>query len=195
MNQLEGIVLAAGLSTRTGKFKLIQPLGDKKLIEWSISTISSICKRTIVVGGYNYQHLKEVLEKYPDITLVYNKNYKDGMFSSVKCGVRQVNAERFFILPGDQPFVRQDTYLKLLSFEKEIVIPRYKGKKGHPVLINGSLAPEILAMPDDSSLRDFIYKKNSLCVDVDDPGVLIDVDNFTDLQYACEYLKGLEISG
>ncbi|HHF57961.1 MAG TPA: nucleotidyltransferase family protein, partial [candidate division WOR-3 bacterium] len=87
---IETIVLAAGLSERVGVFKMELPLGDKTLIERTIEGPYQVSSRIIVVGGYKIERLREILSSYEKVEVVFNKNYKRGMFSSVKEGVKYV---------------------------------------------------------------------------------------------------------
>jgi molybdenum cofactor cytidylyltransferase len=185
----EGVILAAGFSERAGQFKMTLPLGDRTILEMCIKGMISVCDRTIVVGGYNYDKIKEIVADIPDVEFCYNKNFEMGMFTSVKRGIREIKAGRFFIIPGDQPLVKPDTYRMLLAVDADIVIPRYKSKKGHPVLFQSHLIEEILAMPDEAILRDFIHSKNAVCIDLDDRGILLDVDNPADYKTVIEYFK------
>lgn len=189
MNGTEGVILAAGFSKRAGQFKMTLPIGDKTILEKCIEGMTSVCNRIIVVGGYNDDEIKEIVTDIPNIEFCHNKNYEMGMFTSVKRGIHEIKTERFFIIPGDQPLVQAETYQKMLAVDADIVIPRYKGKKGHPVLFRSHLIKEILAMPDEACLRDFIHSKNAVCIDLDDRGILLDVDNPADYKTVIEYFE------
>ncbi len=189
MSGTEGVILAAGFSERAGQFKMTLPIGDKTILEKCIEGMTSVCDRIIVVGGYNYDKIKKIVADIPNVEFCYNKNYEAGMFTSVKRGIREIKAERFFIIPGDQPLVKPETYRKLLSIDADIVIPRFNGKKGHPVLFASHHIPEILAMPDTAILRDFIHSKEATIVDVDDPGVGLDVDSPEDYEKIKVYFQ------
>ncbi|MDZ7796905.1 MAG: NTP transferase domain-containing protein [Candidatus Marinimicrobia bacterium] len=94
------------------------------------------------------------------------------------------------MLPGDQPAVSPSTFRRMMKERAEIVIPRYKGKKGHPVLFKASCIPGITAMDDTGILRDFIHQKNNVTiVDVDDPGIGMDVDTPQDLKVVVDYYR------
>lgn len=108
------------------------------------------------------------------------------MFSSVKTGLNFLQGDRFFLIPGDYPRVASSTYEEMLKIEDPIVIPAYKGKKGHPVLIDSNLADEISDDSSLNSLRDYIEKKGSTSLELVDPGILLDIDTLEDY----ENLKG-----
>ena len=112
--------------------------------------------------------------------MVFNKEFEKGMFSSVKTGISKIKTKNFFLLPGDIPFVKEEVFRELLSQKGDIIIPVFKGRKGHPVLINSSLIIEILAEPEDSNLKLFIDKKGFTTVAVLDESILFDIDTEED---------------
>ena len=73
-------------------------------------------------------------------------------------------------------------YLDGHSAEGDIVIPTYGGKRGHPVLMRGELVSEILVRPAASSLRDYIESRGYATVEVDDEGILWDLDTPEDYE-------------
>lgn len=173
---IDGVVLAAGLSSRMGKYKMTLKLRQKTIIESCIEAMYDCCSNIIVVGGYNYNIINELLKPYRKVSTVLNENYMDGMFSSVKTGLKEVKGNRFFLTPGDYPLIRKDTYEKMLKCKEDIVIPVYEGKKGHPVLINSNLINDILENDGYKSMRDFINSHNFTTVLVKDEGILMDAD-------------------
>ena len=177
---IEGIVLAAGFSSRMKKFKMEMLLDGKTLIERSVESLDKVCSRIIVVAGYKIERIREILKDYENVEVVFNKEFEKGMFSSVKTGIARIKTEKFFLLPGDIPFVGQDVFKKLLSQKGDIIIPVFKGRKGHPVLINSSLIDEILEEPEDSNLKLFINKKGLTTVAVQDKAILFDIDTEED---------------
>ncbi len=177
---VEGVILAAGLSRRTGRYKMTLPLGDKTVIERAIAGMAQVAERIYVVVGHQADRLQELLRGRPNIELVLNPDYPSGMFSSVKAGIARVHAERFFLLPGDHPLVGADVYRALLRSDGEIVIPTFRGRKGHPVLVKSYLIPEILARPQDTTLRDYFAQKGFATVEVADEGILLDIDTLDD---------------
>jgi molybdenum cofactor cytidylyltransferase len=59
------------------------------------------------------------------------------------------------------------------------VVPQYRGKHGHPVCASRDIASEILALPATAQARDVVHRHvpDTLYVDVDDAGILTDVDD------------------
>ena len=181
----DGIILAAGLSSRMGDFKPAMMLGKKTVIERAIDSMA-ICERIIVVGGHRIDRLREIIRETPRIEIVFNRRFEEGMFTSVKAGIERSSAERIFILPGDIPLVESETLRAMMGIDAEILIPKYRGRKGHPLMLKGGIAKKLLAEPDDSNLRDFTRKIGFTTIDVDDEGILLDMDSPKDY----EKLKG-----
>ena len=179
---VEGVLLAAGLSTRSGRYKMALPLGDRTVIQRSVENMYEAVGRIWVVVGWQAEQVRALLADYDKVHLVLNKDYRRGMFSSVQVGLAQTRAARVFLQPGDCAFISPEVYRQMLSVDGEIVIPTYGGRKGHPVLFQGSTVSEILALPDGAILRDYIRTKGFTPLAVEDDGVLLDVDTPEDYQ-------------
>ena len=180
MERIEGVVLAAGLSRRTGTCKMLLDMGGTTLIERCIRGMYDVCSSIIVVGGHNFENIARIIAKYQKVRMVYNPNYLEGMFSSVKEGFRHVSGDRFFFTPGDYPLVRSQTYRDMLRVEGDIVIPVFCNKKGHPILIKTQLAKELINSTKYFTLREFINDKGYTTIEVQDEGILIDIDTMGD---------------
>ncbi|ACO86542.1 nucleotidyltransferase family protein [Clostridium botulinum] len=177
---VDGIVLAAGLSSRVGRYKLALDIQGKTVIERCIESMYDICSNVIVVGGHNYNLLQDILKPYAKVKMILNENYIEGMFTSVKKGLYQVEEDKFFLIPADYPLIKKETYIKMLSTNGDIVIPTYKNIKGHPVLIKRRIINNILSGGYDS-LREFINENGFSILCIEDEGVLLDID--TDQDY------------
>lgn len=187
--KVEGIVLAAGLSTRVGTNKLILDIGGKTVIERCIYGMHDICSKIIVVGGNRIEEIENILNKYPKVELIYNSDYLDGMFSSVKKGLMNIKEEKFFLIPGDYPVINKETYKQMLKLDEDIVIPMHKGKKGHPLLMKSHLIEELIKSKQCNTLRDFVNIKGFKSINIEEPGVLMDIDTMEDYQKILLYFQ------
>ena len=178
--QADGVVLAAGLSRRAGRFKMSLPLGNRAVIQRAVEGMYDAVRAIRVVVGYRAERVEELLLGYPKVEIVPNPDFERGMFSSVKVGVAGVRAPHFLLLPGDMAMVSPSVYVDVLNSDGEIVIPSYRGKRGHPVLFDSRLIPEILTQPEGSTLRDVLREHRPSIVDVEDEGVLLDCDTIAD---------------
>jgi molybdenum cofactor cytidylyltransferase len=103
------------------------------------------------------------------------------MFSSVRAGVAEVHAASFLLLPGDLPLVGPAVYQQLLATPGGIVVPAFRGRRGHPVLFRGAEHRDaILAQPPGATLRDYVEISGSVTVDVADEAILMDLDTPAD---------------
>jgi molybdenum cofactor cytidylyltransferase len=185
-NNIEAVVLAAGYSSRAEAFKLELDLGGKTVIERCIEGMAPLCSRIIVVGGYQIDKIREILGNNPQVEIVFNSRYAEGMFTSVKTGMSQTRGERIFFTPGDYPLINPEICCQLLKVDGDIIIPTFGGHKGHPVLFNGKIVRELLVENDSSNLRDFIQRRGFQTLTVADDGILIDLDTQEDYQRILE---------
>ena len=179
----EGIVLAAGRSTRSGGgSKLGFPYGGASMLELSVSSLAHACTRVHVVTGSNPSYAEALLAGIEKAHPVFNPDYERGMLSSVLAGLRAVTEERCFILPADCPLVCRDVPERMLDIDAEAVIPEYLGQPGHPVLI-GRKAMHLLTLGAPyETLRDFLLSMDPVYMETDCPGILSDID--TQEEYA-----------
>ena len=193
------IILAAGSSIRMGAFKPLLTIGPKTLLGHAISLFqNNTIDDIVVVTGHHSGDLQQELDRYP-CRPVRNGSFTDGMFSSIKIGVENLDSalEAFFLLPVDIPLVRQDTLDKLIETmiqhpDALIIYPEYRTRRGHPPLIRRDLATAILNHDGQGGLRGLLrnYRQQSRNVSVDDPYILLDVDTPNDLVILKEqYLK------
>jgi len=173
----ECVILAAGLSSRMGKNKMLLEIAGKTVIERCINAFYESCSKIIVVTGKYHEDIKQYLMPYTKVNLVYNEDYRQGMFSSVKAGIKHVEAERFFITPGDYPLLKTDTIRHMLKTTGNYVVPVYQGEQGHPVLLDKRFIPVILASTLNS-LRDCLesFSSEKQKLSVDDNGIMTDID-------------------
>lgn len=186
---VEGLIAAAGRSRRTGEqYKMLLDLEGMTLIERAIAPMEPWCSRIIVVTGHRGHLLRPVLEGWSKVEMVDNPDYDQGMFSSIKKGLPLITAERFFFLPGDYALVSNRVYQAMLEVDAPVVVPAYQGRTGHPVLFRSGVIDDILSMPNTDSLRDFMARPKPHLLEVDCPGILIDIDTMEDYQQAREWL-------
>lgn len=180
---VEGIILAAGSSSRAGCFKMELPLGDKTLLERSIEGMYDVCERIIVVGGYKIERVRDILRGYAKVDVLENADWRSGMFSSVKVGAASIRGENFFLLPADVPLVSERVYWELLNAEGETIVPAYRGVRGHPVLLRSSMKADIANASEGSCLREIIRRKGFRIVEVDDKRILLNVNTRDDYEH------------
>jgi molybdenum cofactor cytidylyltransferase len=172
--------LAAGLSSRAESYKMTLPFNNKTVIENTIDNMLDFCKRIIVVGGHLIENLQPIVDKYSKVELVFNEDYLQGMYSSVKKGMSCIREDRFFFTPGDYPMITSEVYKELLLHNAPIVIPTFQGRKGHPILFNSEVIKDVLHCAAYRTLREVINNKQTVLTAVSCSGILMDLDTRSD---------------
>ena len=201
-NDIVGLVLAAGLSSRMGEFKPLLPIGGKTLIESAVgSLLDSGVGEVVVVTGHRAEDIEALLAGRPEIRLVRNPNFMQGMFTSVKAGVRAMDDRfsAFLMMPGDYPNVNPETVGLLCREYREksplAVLPSHNGKTGHPALFSLRLKDEILKSDPPRGMKSILQNHQSeiSIIETGDPGILLDLDNKEDYERAllCVRREGL----
>lgn len=183
---IAGLILAAGESRRMGRDKALLTYRGRTFLETIISNLraAGIEKVTVVLG-----HHAEAIERAVDLTsvrVVINREYQRGQTSSLQLGLATAatdSPEAVALCLVDHPAVSPEVIAKLrVSFASAlppVLIPTYKGERGHPVLISRTLFPELLALlpaePANTVIRK--YRNESKFVEVADRGILVDVDD------------------
>ncbi|MBO1511275.1 nucleotidyltransferase family protein [Metabacillus bambusae] len=197
---MEAIVLAAGYSSRANAFKMTLQLGQMSLLEQTISKFEGLCSKVIIVAGFKEELIQEEISKICNkntfsfqIKVVYNENFNQGMFTSIQRGCNEVNAPTFFITPGDCPLVKKETVQLIAEHKGNVVIPSFNYKGGHPIKLSSEVKLKILDTNPESNLRVVLGGFEKEYVNVDDPGVIIDVDTLEDYQKAIDYYHSFSL--
>lgn len=181
--KIDGVILAAGYSSRANSFKMELQIDGKAILQRCIESLHDECSQIIVVSGYKHEKINKLVEGYSKVKVVYNEEFHKGMFSSVKKGIQNVTHEKFLLTPGDYPLISKDIVKCLIKEKSEIVIPSFNRKGGHPILLSSNLIKEILSEDDESNLKAFLSKKKCSYLNIEDMGILVDVDTIRDYEY------------
>lgn len=175
----QGIILAAGYSSRAQTNKMLLPYNQKPLIVHAIEGMSPFVTTIFVITGHFHDEVKEVVGGIEKVIILRNEHYGEGMFGSVLLGVSQTS-EDFFVLPGDCPLVQASTYRALLAGKSKVRVPSYQGKTGHPLFIAKELKNDLLGEPRGSTLMVFRNRHNYEVIKTDDANILTDIDTQAD---------------
>lgn len=177
-----GVILAAGASSRMGTPKALLAFRGETFLDRLIGLLSPRCQPVVAVLGHDSAAIRAELRR--DALFVLNPDYTRGQLSSLQCGLRAIppGAPALFTLV-DHPAIDPAT-VGLLADRIErgdapLVIPRYQGRRGHPVCCAPEVIAELLALAPDSDARTVLhaYHSRAAFLDVDDPGVVTDVDD------------------
>jgi CTP:molybdopterin cytidylyltransferase MocA len=183
--QVSAILLAAGSSRRMGQLKQLLPLHDKPIIRHCLDNlITAGIENIVAVLGYCGDEVLAVIQEMP-VHIVLNENQESEMAESVRIGLRAIAEKSSGVLVclSDHPLVSVDTLKSLMQCFVEtpdkIIIPLYKGKRGHPTLFPRNVIEEIF---EAGTLRDIIDKNRSRLkfLNVQDEGIILDMDTKED---------------
>ena len=184
------IVLAAGKGSRFlgTDHKLAQSLGTLSVLG---TTLRQAIASTLPVVVVTTEALADVARRSiaaRDVVLVPEVGSTGqtalGMGYSIAAGVgARPDAGGWLILPGDMPRVQPETLQRVARelAAHAVVFAQYKGRRGHPVGFSGELYSELVALTGDEGARRVIARYPAFALNVDDPGVLVDVDTVADL--------------
>ena len=144
---IKAILLAAGQSKRMkSENKLIKLYKNKPLINYSLNVLTkSKVNKIIIVLGHQHKEVKKIIKKNKKIIFTYNKNYKQGMASSIKTGLKKIskNDKGFIVAQSDMPFVKQSDINKIcrsINSKKFLIHAlKYKNRVGNPIGFDSSL--------------------------------------------------------
>lgn len=187
---VSAILLAAGESKRMGEAKQLLPFGGSTVLEQVVSRLlAAPLDEIVVVVGCQAEVMRSRLLRYP-VKLVDNPNYREGMSSSLRCGLLAISphCRGVLIVLGDQPRVSAATVRQIIAafrrVGKGIVAPVYRGQRGHPVLLDIAYRPEMMALHGDVGCKAILerYAAEVLEVEVESPAILQDVDDRQDYE-------------
>ena len=185
---ISAILLAAGQSKRMdGENKLAKEIQSIPLIKHSVKNILfSSVDELIVVLGYQKEIIKKLIDKHEKIKFVFNKDFENGMSSSIKTGLDHLskNTEAFFICLGDMPMINSDIYNQLIKSrnQKNIIVPTYNGQQGNPVLFNKLMKEKIMTITGDMGAKKILElnKDKILNLEVNDQSIIKNFNTLND---------------
>ncbi len=184
----QAVVLAAGYSSRAKTNKMALKIDDIAILQRIVMTLQQSCREVIVVSGHYHEDIVALVGNMYRVIVVKNNDYDQGMFSSIKTGLMFVD-EDCFITPGDCPLIHPSTINKMLETDGCMVVPVYKGRKGHPLLVRQLLIEALKKEPITSNMKAFRNRYPLTCLEVDDKGILVDIDTQEDYR---EVLQNIE---
>ncbi|CAN5516851.1 hypothetical protein BH23CHL4_BH23CHL4_06700 [soil metagenome] len=197
--QVAGVILAAGQGSRMGSFpKQLLELKGKWLLQHAIDhALRSLLDELVIVLGYEYAQVRELIWEGWHGQIVVNPHYTEGQSGSVQAGIRTVSASMnaAMMLLGDQPGVTTDIIDQLVDVYTRkrplLVVPRYNSKRGNPVIIDRSLFAEIENLTGDTGAKSLLDAHASEIEYLDFPfPAPRDIDTHDDLEFVKRELGG-----
>ena len=184
------VVLAAGAGARFegSGHKLDGRIGDDSVLALTLRNAVATGLRVVLVIS---SRLRDAMaDRLPDgdrvvIDMATHPGW--GMADSIAAGVAHArDAAGWLVLPGDMPFVRPDSILRVAQGLRDhpVAYARHAGQRGHPVGFRAALGVDLLALTGDEGARAIVSTQPSAAIDLEDAGVLQDIDTLADLAAA-----------
>lgn len=185
---IHAVILSAGESSRMGQPKALLPVNGIRFVEKIVSALKSTAVgNIIIVLGHNAAEMRQKISELP-VTILINQDYQQGQLSSLQVALRHLQSGESNPVDGilvhlvDHPYLSGELVNLMISrfyeTRKLIVVPRFHGRRGHPVIFSRALFPELLAAPPDQGAKPVVHahRDETLEIDTEEEGVLIDID-------------------
>ena len=186
---LDGIVLAAGASSRMGEAKTLLKIDGSTFLERAVHLLRDAGCR-YVVAVVNDDAWAERLADVSGAAVIINDADGSEQIDSLRLGLVNLpeDSAGVVVLPVDFPRIKPATVEALIADFNgggaSIVNPQYRGEAGHPVIFARSLFAELLHpdLPDGARSVMEAHSHEQRTVDVDDEGTLLDIDTPADYE-------------
>ena len=180
------VILSAGESSRMGRPKALLPIDGQTFIEKIVATLKQTpVGKVIVVLGHNADEMRRRIEHLP-VEILLNPDYRLGQLSSLQVAVRRLQSDPdcdgMLVHLVDHPYIDPslvDEMTRRFDPSKNlIVVPRCRGKRGHPVIFSRALFAELLAAPLSEGAKAVVnaHRDETLEIETDQAGITIDID-------------------
>ena len=189
---IAALIVAAGMSSRMGAFKPMLNIGTISVAQRIVATFQQAgVDKIVMVTGFNAVALERHLAG-SGIIFLRNEDYETTqMFDSVKIGLRYLEnkCDKLLFTPVDVPLFTAHTVKTMLSSNEKLACPICNGEKGHPLLIDNGLIPEILSDNGQQGLRGATARCSTPIryIPVEDYGTVCDADTPEDFAALVDY--------
>jgi molybdenum cofactor cytidylyltransferase len=182
------IVLAAGKGSRFqgDSHKLEQDIGSESVLDSTLRNVLGcglpyivVTTQALVPAARRHVAARDIVV-LPDA----DSHVSLGMGYSIASGVcARSSAPGWLVLPADMPLVKCETLSAVADALQHhpVTYAQYRGRRGHPVGFAAELYSELATLSGDEGARRLTARYPAWGVEVDDPGVLLDVDTLEDL--------------
>ena len=189
---IKAILLAAGQSKRLkSENKLIKLYKKKPLINHSLNALyKSKVNKVIVVLGHQRKELQKIIKRNNKNIFTFNKEYKKGMASSIKAGLRKVNKKDkgFIIVQSDMPFIKSSDINKIYTSIKSkkylVHVLKYRNRVGNPIGFDISIMKKFKRIKGDIGAKFMVkrLKKETKFIKINNLKSFKDFDKVSDFR-------------
>jgi molybdenum cofactor cytidylyltransferase len=186
---ITGVVPAAGLSSRIGSPKPLLDAGGESFLDRVITTLRTGGVARVVVGLREAAGPVHAAALRTGAEIVIPADVDAGPIATIRAALSLPShpaVAALIVLPVDTPLVSDRTVRLLVErFERTgapIVLPEHRGETGHPVIFAGDALAALLdpTLKDGARTVSREFRDRAEIVEVDDRGVLIDIDTLPD---------------
>lgn len=190
-------ILAAGQSQRMGQPKALIPFQGLSFVEHLITaTRNAQIAVTRVVLGAGANEIRAKLPVDP-ACIVVNSDWPKGQLSSIHVAIRSLPAgtDGLLICPVDHPLISPHLVAQLVgafnATRKAVVLPKYHGRRGHPVIFRAALYDELLAAPMAVGARQVVWDHATEVAEVEteEEGVILNLNDPETLRKALGHFE------
>ena len=195
-NEPAVVVLAAGAGSRYHgtRHKLSEKLGgDTVLVRTLRNAIASEMSVVLVISESLIAEAKGLVAPEDMVVVDGRTQTVWGMGDSIAAGVSiHASATGWLVLPADMPLVKPSSLRAVADAldQQPIAFAQYRGRRGHPVGFGAELFSELVMLKGDEGARRLLARYPTAAVELDDPGVLFDIDTIDDLAVAQRRIDG-----
>lgn len=184
------ILLAAGASTRLGTPKQLLNYKGTTLLGFVLDTAEKVTDKIVIVLGAHAEPIQKSLGARK-AGVVINANWKEGMGSSIRCGVQamqqvQPAVDGIIILVCDQPYISPDLLQELINKKKvsgkKIIASAYNGTNGVPALFDSYFFPALLLLKGQEGAKKIIQQHPDDLETIDFANGNTDIDTVDDYE-------------
>jgi len=194
------VILAGGQSKRLGSPKQLLQVEGTTLLERTISAAQELGDGPVVVvlGAHAELILPEV--RQAGIEVILNTDWQEGMASSLRAGIRHVEARHpqidgILFLVCDQPFLQADLLQRLINLQASADLPvaacRYGDRLGTPALFHQSVFSLLLDLKGDTGARKLLEGMADQVAVLDFEKGIYDIDTREDYERLLIYKNNL----
>ena len=180
------VVLSAGESSRMGRPKALLPIDGQTFIERIVAALKQPkVGRIIVILGHNARELQSKISHLP-VEILINTDYKLGQLSSLQLAVRylqpDLDCDGMLVHLVDHPYLApalvEEMIRRFYETKKRIIVPKFHGKRGHPVIFSNALFDEILSAPMEEGAKAVVnaHRAETLEIETEEEGIAVDID-------------------
>ena len=163
---IKAILLAAGQSKRIkSENKLTKMYKKKPLLNHSLKALhKSKVNKVIIVLGHQQNEVKKIIKKNKKNIFSFNKNFRKGMASSIKVGLKKVskNDKGFIVVQSDMPFIKSSDINKIYNSIKSkkflVHVLKFRNKVGNPIGFDISVVKKFKRIKGDVGAK-FMVKR------------------------------------